>query len=484
MRNIFSLNTLKTHTVQNRFNIIIGLVIFILLFALLNSWFSVRVMSGIRAYVNGEGLWSKAQKEAVNSLVEYETTHSEDDYSRYLSFLKVQMGDKQARLELDKSQPDYTLVREGFIQGGNSPYDVNDLTFLYRHFHRVSYVHKAIQIWSQGDQEIGNLEALGTQMHTLVASSNPQNEGVISRSPLMTSLVAQTYATDAKLTVLENQFSATLGDGSRSISSALLRVTIVTTCLLGGLTIVIAFLVSRAIVHLDEVKTGLVSLVSHQLRTPLTAINWYADSLLNDPKQPRLTDQQRSYLEKLHDGGRRMSSLIDDLLSASSLELGTYNAEPSLMHIESVFKTVVKDLQPSMELKNISFTMDMDKRLPKAVLDEQLLTAVFQNLLSNSVKYTAPGGKIRVNVIRQKTFFLIHVADTGIGIPVAEQSQVFTKLFRADNAKIVDADGTGLGLYIARAMVERMGGRVWFTSVENQGTNFFVRLPLHGPGAH
>jgi hypothetical protein len=118
--------TIKRHTIRNRLNIIIGLVILILLFGLLNFWFGMRVMSGIRAYVGGEGLWSKAQKEAVIDLVQYTRSRDEADYRKFLDNIEEQLGDKQARLEMDKPDPDMAVVREGFIKGGSQP-DAPDL---------------------------------------------------------------------------------------------------------------------------------------------------------------------------------------------------------------------------------------------------------------------------------------------------------------------------------------------------------------------
>jgi two-component system sensor histidine kinase VicK len=116
--------------------------------------------------------------------------------------------------------------------------------------------------------------------------------------------------------------------------------------------------------------------------------------------------------------------------------------------------------------------------MPHVVLDEYLLIGIMQNLISNSVKYTPEGGHITVSVRRQSGQLDIHIADDGIGIPAHQQEQIFSKLFRADNAKKIDTDGTGLGLYIVRAMAQFMGGRVWFRSTEQKGSDFFVRLPL------
>ncbi len=480
-KNTFSFKELKSRTVQNKFNIIVGVIILILLFGLVNFYSSMKIMSGIRSYVGGEGLWSKAQKEAVNNLVKYTTTGDESDYNKYLSFVRVPMGDKQARLEMDKAHPNFELVKQGFIQGGNNPSDVKDLIFLYRRFRKVSYMSSAIQIWSQGDQEMENLLSVGNKIHSLVSSSS--SSGTISdqaakKSELNTRL-SQIYISDGKLTELENQFSETLGNGSRGIAHVLLLITIITTTFLGLLAIIIAVLVARAVIRLDKLKSEFASLASHQLRTPLTAINWYAESLLSEA-EGKLNEQQKNHLSELYGGGQRMVSLINDLLEVSSLELGTYKSESKLVDINGNLETTLKDQRLSIGKKGITLTKTVDPYLPKLNVDEQLLTVVFQNLLSNSIKYTPEFGQINVKVSRKKKNLLVTVSDNGVGIPKNQQSQIFTKLFRADNVQKLDANGTGLGLYIIKAMLQSAGGKIWFDSVENQGTNFYVKLPIYG----
>jgi len=474
MQSALSFKSLKAHTVQNRFTIIIALIFLILVFVLVNFWFSVRIMSGIRAYVGGEGLWSKSQKEAVSSLVRYASSRQESDYLQYEKFLQVPLGDRQARLEMDKPNPGYAVVRNGFIQGGNSPDDVGDLTFLYRNFHRVSYMHDAIAVWTAGDADIAELQGLAGQMHTTLLDTSLSPA---VRQAQVAALVTKVYDLDVKLTLLENQFSATLGNGSRHIADALLRITIITTSLLGLLTVAIAVLIARALIHVDRVKTEFVSLASHQLRTPLTAINWYAESLADEP-QGGLSARQKSYVAELYKSGRRMSNLITDLLSVSSLDLGTYQSKITPVDMRVLVQTVLKDQQHHIDQKHLHCDVRVDERLPAVALDEHLLTGVLQNLISNSVKYTADDGHIAVTVHRQPAHVYIHVSDDGIGIPARQQAQIFSKLFRADNAKQMDTDGTGLGLYIVRAMVHFMGGKVWFTSAEHHGSDFFVRLPV------
>lgn len=474
MDNLLSLRALKAHTLRNKFNIIIGLIIIILLVTMLNVLASIKVMSGIRAYVGGEGLWSKAQKEAVTSLLTYTASRQESDYDKYLEFINVPMGDKQARLELDKPSPDDMVVRQGFIQGENNPADVDDLIFLYRNFRHVSYMSSAISVWTRGDEGIQSLLQTGDQIHLLVSSTAP---GAAINSTQLATLRGDVHRIDNQLTSLENEFSATLGTGSRNISRFLLELTLFTTGILGALSLIIALLVGRAVIRLDAQKSEFVSMASHQLRTPLTAINWYTESLAEKATGP-LNDRQKEYVKELTEGGQRMANLISDLLRVSSLDLGTYKPDIQSVDIGATLQAVLQDLHAQISKKSLVVTVNLAPDLPHINIDGLFLTAIFQNLLSNSVKYTPQGGKVDATIGLQRRHLDIHIADTGIGIPSAQQSQIFNQLFRADNAKQVDSNGTGLGLYIVKTMVRQLGGEVWFESLENQGTNFYVKLPV------
>ncbi len=479
MTEALSFRSLKTRTVQNRFNIIVGLLLFILAFGLVESIASVKVMSGIRAYVSGEGLWSKAQKEADSYLVKYTSTHNESDYQEFLLYTGVQLGDHQARIEMDKPNPNETLVRQGFIQGGNNPSDVDDLIFLYRNLKDNSLMRPAVSTWKQGDIVTAKMIALASEIHALVTSrATVTTAGQAAWDAELATLVARTYTLDRQLTVLENQFSAGLGQASRRVSRYLYSITFFMTGLLGILTLVFAVRSARSIIQLDKQKTEFVSLASHQLRTPLTAMNWYAEALLSETAGP-ITKQQREYLSELQGGGQRMAALISDLLKMSSLDLGTYHPEFKKVDIEHVINTISRDLQPLITQNGLHLSVQIEPDVPQLTIDEQLLSGVLQNLVSNSVKYSRHGGKISVSVRKQRRNILIHVADNGIGIPDKQQKHIFSKLFRADNAQKVDANGTGLGLYIVKAMTRSMGGKVWFESTEHKGTDFYIRLPIY-----
>ena len=231
--------------------------------------------------------------------------------------------------------------------------------------------------------------------------------------------------------------------------------------------------------EIDQAKTEFVSLASHQLKTPLSAINWYSEMVLEEEVGP-LNEKQKEYLKNLYDANRRMVELVNSLLNVSRIDLGAFAVEPAPTDFSAVADEVLTELKPQIGLKKLRLDKEYDKQVPSINADPKLLRIIFQNLLSNAVKYTAPNGVIGLALKKEGDNVLIRVTDTGYGIPAADQGKIFTKLFRADNVRDKEAEGTGLGLYILKAVVEAGGGRIWFDSLEGRGTSFFITLPLVG----
>ena len=228
-------------------------------------------------------------------------------------------------------------------------------------------------------------------------------------------------------------------------------------------------------------KTEFVSLASHQLRTPLSTVNWYAEMLLAGDVGT-LNKKQKKYLEEVYSSNQRMVELVNALLNVSSLELGTFVIDPEPMDICRLAKDVIKEQKPQIDSKKIKFTFYCGKGASRICADPKLNRMIIQNLLSNSIKYTPEGGNIRLVILRTDNKNIqIKISDTGYGIPKKQHDKIFTKLFRADNVINKDTDGTGLGLYIVKSIVEKTGGKIWFESPEeNRGTIFYVALPIKG----
>lgn len=240
------------------------------------------------------------------------------------------------------------------------------------------------------------------------------------------------------------------------------------------------FLVTPKLLELqavDRLKNEFVSLASHQLRTPISIINLYA-SLLASEDGGKPSRNQKKYLKEIEKGGKRMTDLIDMILNVAKIDLGTFGGEPKPTNIAEVARGVLEDFAPQIRAKDIRLDFRHGDDIPLLWLDPKLAQIIFQNLVSNSIKYTEHGGKIDVKIEKTGPGLLITFADNGCGIPRGQQSRIFTKMFRADNAKEKVTDGTGLGLYIVKSVVDKLNGKIWFKSEENKGTVFSITLPL------
>ncbi len=231
--------------------------------------------------------------------------------------------------------------------------------------------------------------------------------------------------------------------------------------------------------EIDKAKTEFVSLASHQLRTPLTAIKWYSEELLSNA-QKNLSKEQNEQLKQIKVSNDRMVDLVDTLLNVSRIEMGTLKLDVERIKITTIIESIVQELSSTIKGKQIKLEENFAKNIPTIRSDSKVLRMIFQNLIANAVKYTPNKGvvKLELELSKDKKSVLIRISDTGYGIPKKQQGKIFGKLFRADNATEKVTDGTGLGLYIVKGAVEKLGGKVWFESVENKGSTFYFTLPI------
>ena len=228
--------------------------------------------------------------------------------------------------------------------------------------------------------------------------------------------------------------------------------------------------------RLERVRQDFVANVSHEFKTPLTAIQGFAETLLagalDDPKN------NRRFLEIIRDHAARLARLTDDLLKLARIEAGKLEIEFSSVNIIQLIEGCAETTLLKAGQKQISLEIDVPPGLPAMRGDASLLRDVLQNLLDNAVQYTSPGGHIRVSAAVGAREAVITVADTGIGIPLADQERIFERFYRVDAARSREAGGTGLGLSIARHIVEAHGGRIWVESEVGVGSKFSFSIPL------
>jgi PAS domain S-box-containing protein len=202
--------------------------------------FSINTLSSVRAYVSGEGLWSKAQKDAMYQLLRYSRSYDEVDYQKFKEFMKVPGGDHKTLVELAKKNPDLKIARQGFIEGRNHKDDVEGMINLFTNFHSISYINKAITIWSQADPLVAEFIPIGEQLHTEINSPHPSPEKI-------NKIIQAIDPINARLTKLEDEFSYTLGEGSRWLENLVLKLLFVIALSVEVTGLALAIVVSRNI---------------------------------------------------------------------------------------------------------------------------------------------------------------------------------------------------------------------------------------------
>lgn len=235
---------------------------------------------------------------------------------------------------------------------------------------------------------------------------------------------------------------------------------------------------TEKIKEVDRMKTEFVSLAAHQLRTPLSSVKWSLQMLLDGDMGP-VPQQQKEFLSKTYASNERMINLVNDLLNATRVERGEYLYQPALTSIEDIIDSVVQLYQEEAQRKQIDLRFELPvKSLPRVLMDAENIRLALQNLVENAIKYTRKGGRVTISASHDTKKIEVSVEDTGIGIPKIEQQGIFQKFFRASNVKKIDTEGSGLGLYIARNIVEAHGGTIVFESEENKGTTFTFSIPI------
>ncbi len=229
----------------------------------------------------------------------------------------------------------------------------------------------------------------------------------------------------------------------------------------------------------SRMESEFISIASHQLRTPMTAIKWVIERFT---KMEQMSPKGKEYLNDIHTSVDSLTTLVDLLLNVSRIEGGEVSISPEAMDVVSFLRSYFTECTPLCEKKNIHFTFTASDEAIPVVTDTTALRNIIQSILSNAIEYTPQDGSITASIKKEKDTFLLTVQDTGIGIPPEEQGSIGQKFSRASNAKLIKADGTGLGVFIAYQATGLLGGKIWFESEVGKGTTFFVRLPLKSEG--
>jgi len=526
-------------TISMKLYFTVGIMTLLVTIELCTLWFAVGTLSSVRSFVNGEGLWSKAQKDAVYSLLIYAHSHNEKDYLAFREFLKVPLGDNKTRIELQKPNPDLQIAREGFIEGRNHPEDVDGMIKLILRFHNISYLNKAITIWGEAEKNMEQLITISDKLHDMITSNTVSQQEIDK-------MLGQAEILNRKSTKLEDDFSSTLGEGSRWLENVVLRLLLTLSLTIGTTSILIAISVSRGIErgikaiiegasliskgflntrvkvysrdeigllatafnqmtdtleqnirHIQELKDTEENLkkekdkaqssekakqlflakMSHEIRTPMNAIFGFA-RLLEETLQGK---EQRTYIGLIIKSADDLLIILNDILDFSRMEAGKIVFESKPINPRNIIKTTILMMEAKAKQIGTNITYSIDEKLPETVLGDSVrLSQILLNLVSNAVKFTEKG-EVSISVVcvkdNERNILLdFGVKDTGIGIPIEKQERIFESFEQVANDTVRSFGGAGLGLSIVKQLVKLQNGELFVNSTPGLGSDFHFRL--------
>jgi len=494
--------------------------------------FSINTLSSVRAYVGGEGLWSKAQKDALYELLEYARTRKEDDYNKFLGFMKVNQGDHKTRMELSKEHPDLEVARQGFIEGRNHPDDVDGMIKLFRRFHSNFYINRAIVAWTKADISISGFMEVGEQLHQAINEKPVPEERI-------TAILNEIDPLNAQLTPSEDEFSFALGEGSRWLENVILRLLFIVSLTVECTGLILAITVSRGIQKgLNEIlvsakavtkrdfsqkaksfsrdEIGVLAnnfnmmaaelerlekenqevnnslerkvrlrtaemesknmeleqfayVASHDLQEPLRTISAFVE-LLQKEYRGRLAGNADKYLDYLSHASDRMKTLIKDLLDYSRIGR---EKESRLVECNTLLEEVLADLDKNVKDSGAVVKV---KRLPVLYAYPTELKLLLQNLITNSIKFRQPDRipEVTIESLEEGGHWKFMVSDNGIGIEEPFLERIFI-IFQRLHTR-TQYEGSGIGLAHCKKIAELHGGRIWAESEPGKGSRFIFTI--------
>ena len=247
-----------------------------------------------------------------------------------------------------------------------------------------------------------------------------------------------------------------------------------------GLLFIVAFSVIRGFERLAEanrMKTEFISIISHQLRSPLSNLGWVIELLMSG-RVGSISKNQLEYFGILKENTIRMKTLVKDLLTVSRIETESFPLKKEKVSLKNLTEEVISEFELLASASNVKIYFQAEENLPQVFIDRLQVRQVIENLLDNAIRYIRGKGRVEINFFKKKDKIYFEVKDNGVGIPEEDQKYIFQKFFRSKNILKYQTEGSGLGLYIAKFIIEKSGGRIGFWSQEGKGSTFWLTLPI------
>jgi len=478
--------------ITRKFYLVILLFVAIVFCLVLLDHFQTHIINSVRAYVAGEGFWSKGQKDAVYHLQHYAGTHDKDAYAKYMEGLSASLGDRKARVALQADPPDIERARLGFLEGRNHPDDIDNMITLFTRFGEVSFMKKAINIWSEGDLLIDKLMRQGDALDAEIGSKNPDTVRIRA-------IMDRVATLNHQLSELEDRFSATLGDAARKIKQLTEWIMAIATLLL----LTIGVILSRQILHgLRETQNEMQQLEEHLRESQkMEAVGTLVGGIAHDFNNTLAAMQGNLFLaEKSLDDRDKIAKRIQSLKRLSNHSADIVRqlqafankdiVEMQPMSLNTFFMELKKRV-PSLIPENIVFHMQLCDETLWIEADTPQLHETMIHLLSNARDAV---GQSRSPVIdclltrydpddafaekhpalADRSLAHVIIRDNGCGIPNEDLKHVFEPFYTTKEV----GKGTGLGLSMVYGATQRHRGVVTVQSEPDQGTSVHLYLPV------
>lgn len=461
----FSLYTIFTPLV------IVALSCSLLIFV---NYYTIKILSSCRAYVNGESHYSKAQKDGTIHLISYLFTEEPKEWNNFKRELNVPQGGRISRIELLTTNR-IKIIKDGFRSGRNDERDIDQLIWLFNNFKNISFFKSAIEEWGKSDAQVEKLTQLGAEIKNKLESKSLS-------SAEKKVLLKQISKIASQINSSESKFSDSLGEGTRAMKNYLLLINIILTLIILSSVIIyynaLFTKLRRSTAETDKKNRKLliankeldkfVYSASHDLRAPISSLQGLIEVMILEQD----TSQFAMYLNLMSDSLKKQDRYIRDIIDYSRNKRKRLTLEQ--VSLNSLIKEGIAQNEFAKDLSKIEIVTSLAVDIVEN--DELRLRIIINNFLSNAIKYTDPKKENQSLIIksyRDKNCFKIEFIDNGIGIDLAHQDKIFEMFFVANSVN----NGSGLGLYIAKEAAENLNGSITMTSEVAVGTTFIVTIP-------
>lgn len=520
----------KDLSVSKKLYTVVGLMTFLIALELVTLKYTVNILSAVRGFVAGEGLWSKAQKNALLDIQNYIIFRDEKHYQSFLNHLAVPLGDREARLELMTPNPDYNKIYNGFVKGRNHHSDIPGMINLIMRYHWVSYLSRSIEAWVQGDQLIDDVISLGSAVHEEVLKT-PRGKPL----PSQVLFLQQISDVNTKVTFYADKFSYSLGEASRWVESSLFLLLLFVILAVESTGLFFTFKFSntlvrslnelnetakkigtgdfsqRAPVHsqdelgqlamalnkmsknlqevsgeknqaeeASQIKSLFLANMSHEIRTPLGAILGFVELL----KESNLSERNRKqYLNIISRTGDALVTIINDILDLSKVEAGKIEVVKEVFSLDQLIRDLHLLLKLRSDDKGIELTFEAAPGTPEYIYSDPMrLRQILMNVVGNAIKFTQKGSVHVKYEVKPGDNMIFYIKDTGPGIAAHEVAKLFKPFSQGDLSIRKIHGGTGLGLVLSRKLADLLGGTVALEhSMPGDGSIFVVKIAYEVP---